>query len=593
MEADRKCSQGGWVLMGTSLLVAAALFGPVTSPQPWHDVALWVRPGQWENVAALGLMALGFWLFRRRYWPRNRLEGRRLRNVLLLICLQAVLLRGVLEVTVWMTPLLKEIGSREFWLWAPWFLGPGLTAILVGGRLGVLSSLAGIFFLYLLGDPGPLPLVGCLISSLVGLVLLRRCPTRRRVFRASWVSGGVLALVAVGVSLANNLSPAWTAICSAIPLGVAFVTGFAILILLPLLEGVLGELSDLSLVEYGSDHPLLDQLKEQAPGTWHHTLNVADLAEKAAVAMGARGLFCRTAAFYHDVGKLKDPGMFAENIEGPSPHKDLDPCESAQRIIDHVRFGLELARKYRLPKAFRDIIAEHHGTTVVRCFYVKACEDLGQTAQPEELRARCSYPGPTPTTRESGIIAFADIVEAATRSAGPMTEVDLRAFVRRLMADRIAEGELAHCPLTLEDLARMEEAFFSWLKGRNHVRPAYPVAPAQSTSEPKPETQQDATQAEAEVRSTAEPQLGQVVEDVVEADFQDLEELTDTGAYNLETASGGNGRLHSRNGHGERPDLSDPENLERFQNPQPHLNGRNGHSKQDAETAVPVSEPRS
>jgi len=253
------------------------------------------------------------------------------------------------------------------------------------------------------------------------------------------------------------------------------VSAFLVLAALPVMEWVLGELSDVTLVEYGADHVLLDELKAQAPGTWHHCLNVADRAEKAAAAIGARVLFCKTSALYYDIGKLKEPALFAENSAGPSPHDQLEPQQSAQKIIEHVSHGLALARKHRLPKPFREIIAEHHGVSVVRFFYAKALQPRPDGSCPKVDRALFSYPGPAPSTRESGIVALADAIEAASRSLASNLEPDLRAFVRRLFADRICEGELAHCPLTLSDLAKVEAAFVVWLKGRNHYRPAYPT----------------------------------------------------------------------------------------------------------------------
>jgi putative nucleotidyltransferase with HDIG domain len=263
-----------------------------------------------------------------------------------------------------------------------------------------------------------------------------------------------------------------------------------VLAVLPLLEWILGELSDVTLVEYGTDHALLDELRTNAPGTWNHSLNVADLSEKAAASVGARALFCKTSALYHDIGKLKEPELFAENNDGPSPHDTMNPHVSAERIIEHVSHGVELARKHRLPRAFRQIIAEHHGASVVRFFYAKACQPLPDGTKPEVNRALFCYPGPPPSTRESGIIALADIVEAASRSLPTKSDPDLRSFVRKLLADRISEGELAHCPLTLADLAKIEAAFVGWLKGRNHHRPPYPGAAAEPVAGELPQANQ-------------------------------------------------------------------------------------------------------
>ncbi|MGH7967877.1 MAG: HDIG domain-containing metalloprotein, partial [Limisphaerales bacterium] len=329
---------------------------------------------------------------------------------------------------------------------------------------------------YLLARPGPWPLIGSLTSAALGVLVLRRAPTRARVLRAGTVTGGVLGLVAGAHTALQTPTPGAVCAAAIIPLLIGFLSGFVVLSVLPLLEWMLGELSDVSVIEYGTDHPLLDRLRAEAPGTWYHSLNVADLAEKAAVQIGARALFCRTSALYHDVGKLKEPALFAENFDGASPHDVLDPQESARKIIEHVPYGLELARKHRLPKAFREIIAEHHGVSSVRFFYAKACQLQPEASRTEVDPALFRYPGPPPSTRESGIIALADCVEAASRSFAPGAEPDWRGFVRGLFADRISEGELAECPLTLADLAKIEAAFVGWLKSRNHLRPAYPAA---------------------------------------------------------------------------------------------------------------------
>lgn len=470
--------RGAWVLVLGSVVVAGLLFVPLPGKDSPPTVAKWLELGHLGSVLALALVAAGFWGFRRRFWPRDPREYRSLQNSMFLVVLQAALLRAAVELGQLAGSWPWAWWPRESWLLMPWFLASGLAVILLGGRFGMLLSLSGVFLLYLRDDPGPLLLVGCLVSSLAGILLLRRSPTRRRVLRAGTGAGLLLGIIAAGQALAAGATLQIMAVAALTPVLIGLGAAVAVLILLPVMEWVLGELSDVTLIEYGSDHQLLDQLKEHAPGTWHHTLNVADLAEKAAATIGARALFCRTAAFFHDIGKLKNPAIFAENIDGPSPHDQLDPRESAQQIIEHVTHGLELARKHRLPRAFRDIIAEHHGVSVVRFFYARACEQSPEGQDPEALRSQFSYPGPPPSTRESGIIALADTLEAATRSLGAKPEAELRDFVGRLIAERVAEGELAQCPLTLAELARVQESFCGWLKARQHRRPTYPRATA-------------------------------------------------------------------------------------------------------------------
>ena len=470
-----KSKADGWLFVIAVLAIAAALFLPVPIRLADLSLSKGLNVSSFVPVLAWFLAATGFWCFRVRFWGRDRCENRRVRHFMPLLVLQAILLRSMFELESTYKILAGFWLPTEAWAWMPWFLIPGLTAMLLGGRFGVLVCMSGALMLYLTADPGPWVLTGCTVSPLAGILLLRRCASRSRVLRAGTGTGAVLAVV-TGAYSAMHAAPV-TAISTTalVPLLTGFFSGFLVLAVLPVLEWLLGELSDVTLIEYGTDHRLLDQLRTEAPGTWCHSLNVADLAEKAAAQIGARALFCKTAALYHDIGKLKEPSLFAENNHEPSPHDQLDPQVSARKIIEHVSYGIELARKHRLPRSFREIILEHHGNSVVRFFYAKACQPLPDGSQPHVDRAAYCYGGPPPSTRESGIIALADTVEAASRSFSSRSEPDLRAFVRKLLADRISEGEMAACPLTLSELAKVESAFIEWLKGRNHYRPAYPA----------------------------------------------------------------------------------------------------------------------
>jgi cyclic-di-AMP phosphodiesterase PgpH len=480
------------------LAIAVVLFLPANILDPSLTLIEKFEPRTFVALLAWFLAAAGFWAFKSRFWPSDHRECRQFCSAVYLLVLQAVLLRAVFEVVAAYHPLPLAWLPVDGWVWVPWFLIPGLTGILIGGRFGVLVCLTGALMLYLFADPGPWPTLGCLSAALAGILLLRRSPTRGRVLRAGTGTGGLLGIVAASHYALQGASLDAMAAAVLVPLLIGLFSAFLVLAVLPVLEWILGELSDVTLVEYGTDHRLLDQLRTEAPGTWYHSLNVADLAEKAAAEVQARTLFCKTAALYHDIGKLKEPALFAENNDGPSPHDTLEPQDSAQKIIEHVSYGTELARKHRLPRAFREIIAEHHGISLVRFFYAKACQPLPDGSIPDVNRASFCYPGPAPSTRESGIIALADTIEAASRSLPLKSEKELRTFVRKLLADRIVEGELAQCPLTLADLAKIEVAFVGWLKGRNHSRPAYPdnVNPAAEGAQNQvPAEKQNASQA--------------------------------------------------------------------------------------------------
>jgi cyclic-di-AMP phosphodiesterase PgpH len=485
--------KGTWLLVAMLPVVAVLLFAESPSvwpPESWQEFI--PRQDRVFDVLGLGLMLIGFGVFRLRFWPWcDAREGRALRSAVLLIVVQALLLRVTKEVLIWLET--QETGLwGEVWLWNPWFLTTGLAVILLGGRWGVVLSLTGAFFIQLMIAPGNLALVGSVLGSFSAVILLRRSPSRGRVLRAGSGSGALLAgLATIDWILSGGVMVAPIELVSLlVPFFLGIVGAFALLALLPLLEWGTGELSDVTLAECGSDHPLLDELRDKAPGTWHHTANVADLSRKAAVAIGARALFCYTAALFHDIGKLKDPGVFAENITGPSPHDALDPRESGRRIIQHVTDGLDMARKYRLPVPFREVIAEHHGGSLVRFFYARAQENPQEGESTDSLAEQFRYPGPPPSTRESGIISLADTVEAATRSCGPMPQSELETFVRKLIGQRVADGDLGNCPLSLAELDEVQRVFISWLTARNHQRPAYPpvaTAPATTTRDaPEP-----------------------------------------------------------------------------------------------------------
>jgi putative nucleotidyltransferase with HDIG domain len=220
-------------------------------------------------------------------------------------------------------------------------------------------------------------------------------------------------------------------------------------------------------------HPLLRQLLLKASGTYHHTIVVSNLAERAAAAIGADALLARVGAYYHDIGKTVRPYFFTENIgEDSSPHDKLDPLTSAQIIISHVSDGLDLAQKYRLPRRLHDFIREHHGTSLVQYFYNRAVRAAveGETVDETDFR----YPGPKPRSRETAILALADTCEAAVRAMRPATREDLAALVNRLIDERVAEGELSESSLTFKDLAAIRVVFVQVLQGVHHPRIRYP-----------------------------------------------------------------------------------------------------------------------
>lgn len=229
------------------------------------------------------------------------------------------------------------------------------------------------------------------------------------------------------------------------------------------------QLQDLSRL----DHPLLQELLRRAPGTYHHSIMVANLAEQAADRVKAQSTLVRVGAFYHDIGKMNNPSFFTENQEGHNPHDGIDPYRSAEIIISHVPDGLELARRYKLPDRISDFIAQHHGQRLVKGFYLKAVEQAGGD-ETQVDRARFVYPGPRPQTREAGIVMMADAIEATSSALRPNTEKAIEKLVTTIIQEDLREGQLNDSGLTLGDIQIIHDSFTETLKGRFHVRVRYP-----------------------------------------------------------------------------------------------------------------------
>lgn len=238
-----------------------------------------------------------------------------------------------------------------------------------------------------------------------------------------------------------------------------------------LIGRVFGITTSLQLLELARPtHSLFRMLLLKAPGTYHHSIVISNMAERAATAIGADPLLARVGSYYHDIGKITQPYFFAENqSDGENPHDKLDPKSSAQIIIGHVIEGMRLARKHHLPTKIRDFIPEHHGTTRVTYFYRMASQ-ASEDVREEDF----CYPGPKPQSRETAIVMLADGIEATVRANRPASKGEMERVVRQIINDRLVSGQLDECDLTLRDLGRIREAFISVLQGIFHPRIKYP-----------------------------------------------------------------------------------------------------------------------
>jgi cyclic-di-AMP phosphodiesterase PgpH len=255
----------------------------------------------------------------------------------------------------------------------------------------------------------------------------------------------------------------------------AFLSISFAFLMLPPVEHLFGLTSDITLLELSDlNRPLLKRLQLEASGTYHHSMVVGSLAEAAAEAIGANSLLARVSAYYHDIGKLSKPEYYAENesASSRSRHERLTPSMSTLVVKSHITEGLEMARRERLPRAVRDAIPEHHGTMVMAFFYHKALE-----TDPTAHREDFCYPGPRPRSRETAILMLADGVEGASRALAEPTPSRIRGLVTRIMEERVQQGQLDECGLTLQELARVREAFIPVLTAIFHVRAPYPEDP--------------------------------------------------------------------------------------------------------------------
>jgi putative nucleotidyltransferase with HDIG domain len=245
--------------------------------------------------------------------------------------------------------------------------------------------------------------------------------------------------------------------------------------LLLVIGSLLGITTSLQLIELSRpDHPLLQFILRNAPGTYQHSLQVANLAEQAARAVNANPVLTRVGALYHDAGKAKNPQFFIENqVPGQNIHEQLDPQTSASVILDHIRNGIDLARKYRLPERVIAFIPEHHGTLETSYQYHKALESVN--GEKTRLNPRdFHYPGPKPRSKETALLMLADGVEAKARAESPKNLEEIDRLVRWVIENRLNQGQLDYVDLTLKDLDTIRRSFVTTLKGIYHPRISYP-----------------------------------------------------------------------------------------------------------------------
>ncbi|MBY0122331.1 HD family phosphohydrolase [Bacillus sp. S/N-304-OC-R1] len=310
-------------------------------------------------------------------------------------------------------------------------------------------------------------------SGMAGIIFLTKQKNRSRILQAGLFVAIVNVIVIFSLIFLRNgqydgLEYGFYLIIGALS---GFLSAVLALGLLPFFEAGFGILSTIRLIELTSpNHPLLRKILTEAPGTYHHSVMVANLSESACEAIGANGLLARVGCYYHDIGKTKRPQFFIENqMNIENPHDRLPPQTSKNIIIAHATDGAEMLRKHKMPKEIVDIAEQHHGTTLLKFFYHKASQN-GLEVREEDYR----YPGPKAQTKEAAIIGIADSVEAAVRSMSHPTSEQIEGLVRNIIADRLQDGQLNECDLTLKELEIVANSFCETLNGIFHSRIEYP-----------------------------------------------------------------------------------------------------------------------
>ena len=385
---------------------------------------------------------------------------------------------------------------------APYALAPILVAVLVGGAPAVLSALIVSVIFGIIQNNSVEFILIAFLSGVIGGYISNNIRKRSKLVRAGLIAGVTAGLAGAAIGLLSGFSLTLIGQQTIVALMVGLLTGVLAVGLLPIFEQIFKITTEITLLELTDfNHPLLRRMQIEAPGTYHHSLMVANLSENAAAAIGASPLLCRVCCLFHDIGKLVKPEYFTENQRDRSnPHDEKNPSMSALVIKAHVKEGVEMARKEKLPRVIIDVIRQHHGTTLIQYFYHQAQEKEKQSNTPlsqaekvtdkkdrEESAKKVDestyrYDGPKPEFKESAIIFFADSVEAASRSLKKVSQPNVEELIDQIFKNRIEDGQLDKCPLTFHELNLIRKSFIYTVLNMQHARIEYPKSKSEEES---------------------------------------------------------------------------------------------------------------
>ena len=484
-EISEALESGVWMKLLIILAFVAGLAALVSGshqPQPTQNFLI---------SLLIFLTALGqLWINH----PQTFAKNSRVFLVLGVCFAHLAIIRGILALS-WSGAIDRSYGP----LLIPYALAPLVLSVLMGKNHGIFAAI----FVSLWGgvitvrqiDPAVFIVIS-LISGFIAVFVTLQVRQRSRLIRAGLFVGLATWLMAIMFGLIGPI--VWEifggidwqtiAIESVAVVGTSVVTAILVGGALPILESLFQITTDISWLEAADlNHPLLKRMTIEAPGTYHHSLVVANLAEAAAEAIGANPTMARVCAYFHDIGKLVKPDYFTENINPErDPHSDLAPTMSALIIIAHVKEGVDLALKYNLKKSIMDVIQQHHGTSLVWFFYKRALQQQEDARQggkimnireediPEVREESFRYSGPLPETKECAIISLADSIESASRSLEKVTPQRVDQMIHDIIQKRILDGQLDECELSLREIRTIAASFKSTLLSMLHSRVAYP-----------------------------------------------------------------------------------------------------------------------
>lgn len=418
---------------------------------------------QWYAYASLALMiilVLGIeWIYLHRYYKNIYYDLGKITLINILTCITLILARGLSVMSPFLIPLACVPMIMTLLINYKVSLSiNALNCILISGAVGFNSEL----------------IILAILNAVIGATILKKMQQRNDILYSSIYISIInfVLTVSVGFILSNNAMD--IVVKGGFSFASGIISGVLTIGLLPFFENSFGIITTIKLLELSNpNQPLLKKLLLEAPGTYHHSILVGNLAEVAAEEVGGNPILARVASQYHDIGKIKRPYFFKENQLGnDNPHNKITPNLSTLIITSHVKDGVEMAKQYKLPKVIIDVIEQHHGTTLVKYFYLtlkNSCDN------PDEINEEdFKYPGPIPTSKEAAIIMLADSVEAAVRSINEPNQDKIQDMVNSIIKSRLNDGQLDDSDLTLMDINKIKKAFLKVFTGIYHQRIEYP-----------------------------------------------------------------------------------------------------------------------